>query len=259
MRVGTRPIAHENDTGGGLEMGVRSGEIKRRTRLGSTNRAGGMGVTGSAVASVGRMGSTAAFTTERNPMWTGHEKASEEKPIDESRNNRFSSLVRERVSTGRQTSLVKTGSRAQNRLHRKGGVEADSRRKKADRRRESRETAPPRIGRIERTWSGNPVEHLTKKDFESMDTVTDTCTGNVTVRIVDGAVCDADQAGDADDSASGGGGDASGVGEVEGGGAGEITADNGGEDKAVEAGAEKETAASTVVQRRDDDNIMIDL
>ena len=216
-----------------------------------------MGVTGSAVASVGRMGSTAAFTTERNPMWTGHEKASEEKPIDESRNNRFSSLVRERVSTGRQTSLVKMGSRAQNRLHRKGGVEADSRREKADRRRESRETAPPRIGRIERTWSGNPVEHLTKKDFESMEAVT--ANGNVTVRIVDGAVCEADQAGDADDGASDGGGDASGVGEVEGEGAGEITTDNGGEEKTIEAGAEKETAASTLVQRRDDDNILIEL
>ena len=248
-RVGTRPITHENDTGGGLEMSVRSGEIKRRTRLASTNQAGGAGGTGSAVASVGRTGST-EFAPERNPMWTGHEKAGEEKPIDESRNNRLNSLVRERVSSGWQTSLVETGSRAQNPLHCKGGVEADSRRIKADRGPESRETAPPRIGRRERTWSGNPVDHLTKKDFESMDAVTGT--GNVTVRIVD-------QAGDADDDASDGGADASGVGEVGGGGAGEITTDNGCEAKTIEVGMEKETTASTLVQRRDDDNIMIEL
>ena len=188
-------------------------------------------------------------------MWT-HE-GGEEKPIDDSRNNRLSSLVRERVSAGRQTSLVKTGSRTQNHLHRKGGVEVDSRRTKANRGPEGRETAPPRIGRSERTWSGNPVDHLTKKDFERMDTVTDT--GNVTVRIVDGAVTETDQAGDADDGASDGGGDASGVGEVGGGGAGDTTADNGGEEKTIEAGVEKETTASTLVQRRDDDNIMIEL
>ena len=182
-------------------------------------------------------------------MWK-HE-GGEEKPIDDSRNNRLSSLVRERVSAGRQTSLVKTGSRTQNHLHRKGGVEAGSRRTKAGRGPESRETAPPRIGRRERTWSGNPVDHLTKKDFESMDAVTGT--GNVTVRIVD-------QAGDADDDASDGGVDASGVGEVGGEGAGEITTDNGGEEKAIEAGVEKETTASTLlVQRRDDDNITIEL
>ena len=257
-RVGTRPITHENDTGGGLEMSVRSGEIKRRTRLGSTNRAGGAGGTGSAVASVGRTGST-EFAPERNPMWTGHEKAGEEKPIDESRNNRLSSLVRERVSSGWQTSLVETGSRAQNPLHRKGGAKANSRRTKADngvsdktpwtfrsRRTKSRETAPPRIGCSERTWSGNPVDHLTKKDFESMDAATGT--GNVTVRI-----------GDADDGASDGRGNASGVGEVEEEGAGEITADNGGEAKTIEAGMEKETTASTLLQRRDDNNITIDL
>ena len=177
-------------------------------------------------------------------MWAGHE--------------------RERVSAGRQTSLVKTGSRAQNPLHRKGGVKANSRRTKADngvsdktpwtfrsRRTKSRETAPPRIGCSERTWSGNPVDHLTKKDFESMDAVTGT--GNVTVRIVD-------QAGDADDDASDGGADASGVGEVGGEGAGEINTDNGGEEKAIEAGVEKETTASTLlVQRRDDDNSTIEL
>ena len=188
-------------------------------------------------------------------MWT-HE-GGEEKPIDDSRNNRLSSLVRERVSAGRQTSLVKTGSRTQNHLHRKGGVEVDSRRTKADRGPESRETAPPRIGCSERTWSGNPVDHLTKKDFERMAA---TDTGNVTVRIVDGAVTETDQAGDADDGASEGGADASGVGEVGGEGAGEITTDNGGEEKAIEAGVEKETTASTLlVQRRDDDNITIEL
>ena len=182
-------------------------------------------------------------------MWAGHE--------------------RERVSAGRQTSLVKTGSRAQNPLHRKGGAKANSRRTKADngvsdktpwtfrsRRTKSRETAPPRIGCSERTWSGNPVDHLTKKDFERMAA---TDTGNVTVRIVDGAVTETDQAGDADDGASDGGGDASGVGEVGGGGAGEITTDNGCEAKTIEVGMEKETTASTLVQRRDDDNITIDL
>jgi len=179
-------------------------------------------------------------------MWAGHE--------------------RERVSAGRQTSLVKTGSRAQNPLHRKGGVNANSRRTKADngvsdktpwtfrsRRTKSCETAPPRIGCSERTWSGNPVDHLTKKDFESMDAVT--ANGNVTVRIVDGAVCEADQAGDADDGASDGGGDAFGVGEVEEEGAGEITTDEGGEGK----GVEKETTASTLLQFRDDNTITIDL
>jgi hypothetical protein len=98
---------------------------------------------------------------------------------------------------------------------------------------------------------------LTKKDFESMEAVT--ANGNVTVRIVDGAVCDADQAGDADDGASDEGGNTSGVGEMGGGGGGKITTDNGGEDKVVEAGAEKEAAASTLVQRHDDDNIMIEL
>jgi len=86
-----------------------------------------------------------------------------------------------------------------------------------------------------------------------------TANGNVTVRIVDGAVCEADQAGDADDGTSDGGEDASGVGEVEDGGAGDITADNGGEAKKIEAGTEKETTASTLEQCRDNDNIMIEL
>ena len=31
------------------------------------------------------------------------------------------------------------------------------------------ETAPPRTGRRERSWSCNPVDHLTKKDFDSLD------------------------------------------------------------------------------------------